>query len=200
MGSSRSPNSEWDSPAAPSSRNRFISAMPSSICWPPGEKSHFWALGIRSARKMSASSSRANNCRRFTHGPRLVDTVTSGEVVTIRSARSLSVRAIASRTLPKAAWVEIDCLRRRARRRYFPAQRSVAPEAAAAFGEERRLREEAPDLCLSACRAPRTDPIRALRVSASAPGTPPSALPSSARRDCPCDPRAACPSPLPYRR
>ncbi len=38
--------------------------------------------------KVSASSSRANRPRRLTQGPRLVETVTSGEMVTMRSARS----------------------------------------------------------------------------------------------------------------
>ena len=106
-GSRRSPNNSWARPAAPSSRNRFISAMPSSICWPWGEKCHFWALGMRWRWKISAISSAANSARRFTQPPRLVETVTSGEVVTMRRARSVSVLAIASMIRPKAVWVEV---------------------------------------------------------------------------------------------
>jgi hypothetical protein len=37
----------------------------------------------------------------------LVETVTSGEVVTMRRASSLSVLAMASRILPNAVWVEV---------------------------------------------------------------------------------------------
>ena len=106
MGISRSPNSECESPAAPSSRNRFISAMPSSICWPSGEKLHFCADGIFSSRNVSATASRANSPRRFTQAPRFVETVTSGEVVSIRRDSSVSSRACASRILPNPACVD----------------------------------------------------------------------------------------------
>ena len=56
---------------------------------------------------MSATSDRRNSPRWFTHAPRLVDTVTSGEVVTMRSARLPPALAISSRIRPNAAWV--DC-------------------------------------------------------------------------------------------
>ena len=65
---------------------RFISAMPSSMCWPFGENSQLKVEGIFSRLKTSAVSSRAKSFRRFTQPPRLVETVTSGEVVTTRSA------------------------------------------------------------------------------------------------------------------
>src|SRR6476646_3740312 len=87
-GSRRSPLIECESPSADSRMNRFISAMPSSICWPCGEKSQLKVEGMRSRLKVSAMTSRANSPRRFTQGPRLVDTVTSGEVVTMRRAKS----------------------------------------------------------------------------------------------------------------
>ena len=64
--------------------NRFISAMPSSMCWPLGENSQLKVDGMCSLLKVSAIASRANSPRRFTQGPRLVETVTSGEVVTMR--------------------------------------------------------------------------------------------------------------------
>src|SRR3954452_14876266 len=43
---------------------------------------------MRSFLKISTISSRAKSARRFTHAPRLVETVTSGEVVTMRRANS----------------------------------------------------------------------------------------------------------------
>ncbi len=61
---------------------------------------------MRSALKMSAISSRAKSPRRFTQGPRLVETVTSGEAVTMRRAKSLSLLAISCMIRPKLAWVE----------------------------------------------------------------------------------------------
>ena len=65
------------------------------------------ADGIRSLLKMSAMLSRANKPRRFTHGPRLVETVTSGEVVTMRSASGVFSRASAFRIAPKPNCVDI---------------------------------------------------------------------------------------------
>ena len=108
IGSKRRPFSEWDSPAAPSSRKRFISAMPSSICWPSGVNSHFAVDGIFSEMKVSVWALRANSLRRFTQGPRLVVPVTSGDMVTMRAANSVSVLEMSSRMRPKPAWVEIS--------------------------------------------------------------------------------------------
>ena len=106
-GSSRSPLIECDRPSADSRMNRFISAMPSSICWPLGENSQLKVDGMRSLLKVSAMASRANRPRRFTHGPRLVETVTSGEVVTMRWAKSLSPRPISLSSAPKPVCVDI---------------------------------------------------------------------------------------------
>ena len=86
---------------------RFISAMPSSICWPLGENSQLNVDGMRSLLKMSAIASRANRPRRFTQGPRLVETVTSGDVVTMRRAKSLSPRPISLSNAPKPLCVAI---------------------------------------------------------------------------------------------
>ncbi len=80
--------------------------MPSSMCWPSGEKRHFCADGMRSSRKVSAISPVENSPRRFTQGPRLVETVTSGEVVTICAASGLSDFASASISRPNAICVE----------------------------------------------------------------------------------------------
>ena len=107
-GRSRRPKSDVDSPAAPRARNRFISAIPSSRCCPSGPKTHFCVEGTRSARKVSGTSVRSKSPRRFTQGPRLVETVTSGDMVTIRSASGPPALAIPSRILPKAACVEIS--------------------------------------------------------------------------------------------
>src|SRR5580692_8926324 len=107
IGSSRSPLIVCDSPSADIRMNRFISAMPSSICWPFGEASQLKVEGIFSLRNRSAFSARANSPRRLTQAPRLVDTVTSGEAVTIRAASALSPRASSLRTSPNPCWVDI---------------------------------------------------------------------------------------------
>ena len=83
IGSKREPNNGAASPAAASIRNKLLSAMPSSICCPAGRTAHFCAEGIRAAASTSAMSLRLNSPRWFTQAPRLVDTVTSGEVVTM---------------------------------------------------------------------------------------------------------------------
>src|SRR5450432_3393140 len=62
---------------------------------------------MRSLRKVSAIDSRANNPRRFTHGPRLVDTVTSGDVVTMRSTNGVFSRASSLSRAPKPNCVDI---------------------------------------------------------------------------------------------
>ena len=95
------------SPAAASIRNRLLSAMPSSMCWPLLSRAHFCADAIFALAKTSAISLRRNSPRWLTQAPRLVETVTSGEVVTIRSARSPPAFDRSSRMRPNAAWV--DC-------------------------------------------------------------------------------------------
>ena len=81
--------------------------MPSSICWPLGEKSQLKVEGMCSLLKVSASFSRANSPRRLTQAPRLVETVTSGEVVTMRSAISLLSRPSSLSSAPKPCCVDI---------------------------------------------------------------------------------------------
>src|SRR5438067_221900 len=87
--------------------NKFISAMPSSMCWPLGENSQLNVDGMRSLLKVSASACWANSPRRLTHGPRLVETVTSGEVVTMRSASAELSLASSLRIEPNPVWVDI---------------------------------------------------------------------------------------------
>ncbi len=106
-GSSRSPLMACDSPSADIRMNRFISAMPSSMCCPLGEKSQLKVEGIFSLRNRSAFSARANSPRRLTQAPRLVETVTSGDAVTMRAASSLSPRASSLSTSPKPCCVDI---------------------------------------------------------------------------------------------
>src|SRR5262245_29546311 len=81
--------------------------MPSSICWPFGENSQLNVEGICSRLNVSAMALRANKPRLFTHGPRLVETVTSGDVVTMRRENSLSLRPISLRMAPKPVCVDI---------------------------------------------------------------------------------------------
>ena len=72
-------------------------------CWPH----HFCADAIFALAKTSGISLRRNRPRWLTQAPRLVETVTSGEVVTIRSASSPPAFDRSSRMRPNAAWV--DC-------------------------------------------------------------------------------------------
>src|SRR6185437_5790785 len=80
---------------------------PSSICCPLLFAPHFCAEAIFACAKTSGTALRRKRPRWFTHAPRLVDTVTSGDVVTIRSARSPPAFERSSRMRPNAAWV--DC-------------------------------------------------------------------------------------------
>ena len=61
---------------------------------------------MRSLRKVSGVASWANRPRRLTQPPRLVETVTSGEAVTMRCVKSSSPRPISLRIAPKPACVE----------------------------------------------------------------------------------------------
>ncbi len=81
--------------------------MPSSMCWPLGENSQLKVEGMRSLLKVSASCSRANRPRRLTQAPRLVETVTSGEVVTMRSAIADLPRPSSLSSAPKPACVDV---------------------------------------------------------------------------------------------
>jgi hypothetical protein len=61
-----------------------------------GRELPFVVEGMRSALKVSASEAFAKSPRRFTQGPRLVETVTSGEVVTMRVGQRPCPRAAIS--------------------------------------------------------------------------------------------------------
>ena len=66
-----------------------------------------WVEAMAASRNWSARASRAKRPRWFTKPPRLVETVTSGEVVTMASASGPPARARSLRILPNATWV--DC-------------------------------------------------------------------------------------------
>ena len=106
-GSSRSPNSEWVRPSAARLMNRLFSAMPSSTCWPSGDMPQRWAETTFCSWNTSARPWRSKMPRRFTQPPRLVETVTSGEVVTMRSASMSSRLASSPRMRPKPSWVDM---------------------------------------------------------------------------------------------
>ncbi len=77
------------------------------MCWPFTENSQRKVEGMRSSLNVSASASRANKPRRFTQAPRLVDTVTSGEAVTMRSVNGNLCRPSSLRMAPNPFWVDI---------------------------------------------------------------------------------------------
>ena len=83
---------------------RRCRARCAGLCWCAD---HFCADAIFALAKTSAISLRRNRPRWLTQAPRLVETVTSGEVVTIRSASAPPALARSSRMRPNAAWV--DC-------------------------------------------------------------------------------------------
>ena len=60
------------------------------MCWPSGVMPQRCALASLASRNTSLRVCRSNTPRRFTHGPRLVETVTSGLVVTMCAASSFS--------------------------------------------------------------------------------------------------------------
>ena len=114
IGNSRSPLIECDRPSAESAMNRLFSAMPSSMCWPVGANSQLKVEAMRSLLNVSAIFSRANRLRRFTHGPRLVETVTSGDVVTMRLTKSELPRPSSLSSAPNpncvdiVGWIEME--------------------------------------------------------------------------------------------
>ena len=61
IGNNLSLNNSWERPADPSIINKFISAIPSSICCPSEEKTHFWADGIFRSLNISEVSFILNN-------------------------------------------------------------------------------------------------------------------------------------------
>ena len=78
------------SPAAASSRKRLFSAMPSSMCCPFGPCTHWLTDMTPDALAWSAASSTANCPRWFRKPERFVEVVTSGAIVTMRSASAES--------------------------------------------------------------------------------------------------------------
>ena len=66
------------SPSWPSSRNRFISLMPSSMCCPSGPSDHFSTGSSVHARRAAGLNTRT----RLMNPARLVEVATSGAAVT----------------------------------------------------------------------------------------------------------------------
>ncbi len=197
IGSSRTPLMECDRPSAERLMNRFDSAMPSSMCWPFGENSQLKVEGICSLLKVSAIASRANRPRRLTQGPRLVETVTSGEVVTMRCANSIVAAADLVEDGPEAGLRRhhrLDGDFQRVRHR-----NSRRGQTALAAGSERHLVEE----CLQGVGV-----VEAFELVPFVAGThrhlgaeaSPSAPASSGRRGCPCARPSAARSPSPCSR
>ena len=200
-GSRRAPVIAGVSPAAPSSRNRFCSAIPSSTCCPVGDIPQRCALASFASRNTSLRVWRSKMPRRFTQGPRLVDTVTSGDVVTICSASAFSSpwpRPISARISPKPACVDI--LR--------PASfgtgsvagtgtvgaLSTRPSGVSGVANG-HIGEEIPQLVLGNVQSFEHIPLMARADAHRRCGTPPSAPSSSARHGCPCGRRTADPCP-----
>ena len=86
--------------------------MPSSTCWPRRLSAQSWLEATFCALNTSAWSARLNTLRRPTQAPRLVETVTSGEVVMILAPSSPSSRASSPMIRPNASWVEARAARR----------------------------------------------------------------------------------------
>ena len=66
--------------------------MPSSMCWPFGDMPQRCAEASLASRNTSLRVCRSKMPRRFTQGPRLVETVTSGLVVTMCGGQLLAAR------------------------------------------------------------------------------------------------------------
>ena len=95
-------------PAAPTASGTGSSRRCRARCaGPSGSSPSAAATSARARLNTSSWLAMENRPRRFTHGPRLVDTVTSGDVVTMRSASGPPARAISSSTRPKPACVDI---------------------------------------------------------------------------------------------
>ena len=85
--------------------NRFISLMPSSMCWPFGPGSQRSRRGTAVAGACQGFS--AHTPVRLTQPPRFVEMVTSGLAVTMRSASGPPSRDSSTRALPKTSCVEV---------------------------------------------------------------------------------------------
>ncbi len=101
-GSSGCPDRSQDRPSCPSSRNRFISLMPSSMCCPCGPSAHF-STGSSLHERRAAG---LNTPFLLMKPARFVDVATSGAVVTRYGAKRSS-RDSSTRIRPNASWVEI---------------------------------------------------------------------------------------------
>ncbi len=195
IGIKRSPLIECESPSADSGMNRFISAMPSSICWPFGENSHVEGRGNALVlERVGHAASRANRPRRLTQAPRLVETVTSGEVVTMRAASSSFARAD---LVQQRAEAGLGRHRRLGGNRQRVREwRAAAPASAACAVRTARSSRKPGSVRCRQGQALELIPFMARRALFSARcGRFPSAPASAGRRGCPCARRSAGQSP-----
>ena len=132
------------SPSAASIRNRLLSAMPSSICWPACCPPISAPMGSSPPGTRPPVPARRNRPRWLTQAPRLVETVTSGEVVTMRSASGPSLgeveqdaaeRGLGRLLLPAGAG---SCGHRDSAARRRSVARAPAPNASTKCLERRR--------------------------------------------------------------
>ena len=91
-------------PSSPIRPTRFVSAMPSSTCWPVGRSRQCRTVSASSANQFSCSTS-AHTPTLFTQPPRFVEELTSGLTVTTRAPTSGAARLRSSRVRPRAACV-----------------------------------------------------------------------------------------------
>ena len=189
IGSSRSPLIECDSPSADSRMNRFISAMPSSMCWPFGEKSQLKVEGIFSlpkqiglfgAREQAAPVDPGAEIGRHRDVGRRGDDARGQFGVAARQFVEHQPKTLLRRHL-----------RRRLEGKLFRHVDDGRGQPAAALAVERRARQKRFQLGRRPATAPRTSPIRGRGGCSGRRAISPSAPPSSGRHGCPCGPGSA---------
>ena len=185
---SRSPLIACDSPSADSRVNRFISAMPSSICCPLGENSQWKVEGMRSLLKVSASASRANSPRPVDPGAEIGR---DGDVGRGGDDALGDLGLFATELVEQGAEARLRRHHRLDRDRQLGRRRIRA----ASWGGGRRRTARARGNFRSSpgrhAEPPQTCPIRGPDGRSSRSGTCPSAPASSVRRGCPCSATAA---------
>ena len=197
-GSSRSPLIECDRPSADSVMNRFISAMPSSMCWPFGENSQLKVEGMRSLLNVSAIACAREQAAAVDPG---------AEIGRDRDVRRGGDDALREVVVAAADLVEdgAEAGLRRHRRLDRDRQRlrhddRAAPRAGAGPRRRTARGRGRPAAGLPRAAGPRTCPTRGLRARSAPCGRRPSAPASSARRGCPCGRPSAGRSPSPCSR
>ena len=188
-GSSRAPLMECDRPSAESMMNRFISAMPSSRCWPFGEYSQAKAEGIFSCLNRSWFSALREQPAPVHPGAeigrdgdvgRRRDDARGQLAVAARQLVQDQAKALLGRHLAGRLEGELA--------RHLDLGRG---QPAAAFLVERRRARGTLRASPHPATGPRTCPIHGRDGCSATRATSPSAPPSSGRRGCPCGPASA---------